>query len=186
MSTKPSRCQKCRTETGVLTLVHDQWLCMSCIANWPEQLDALLELAHKHAENVMLGTTRELMPIFALVNSTGGLDLIGCPWADEEEKAIMVAKVKRQIRASAAVAYSFVTEAWMATQDHEYEPGRDLRPTQRADRQEVVIACATDGKDTRWGRWAIERNAKGECVALRPLVITEARLTSWLADLFTK
>jgi hypothetical protein len=35
---KPCRCQKCRTETSVLTLVHNRWLCCSCIANWPSKM----------------------------------------------------------------------------------------------------------------------------------------------------
>jgi hypothetical protein len=30
---KPSRCKSCGTETSVLTLVDNRWLCMSCIAN---------------------------------------------------------------------------------------------------------------------------------------------------------
>jgi hypothetical protein len=146
-------------------------------------LDALIEIARQHASTVMLDSDRALMPVFVLVQPDGTAKVIGCPWGNNQEKEIVVAGIKRQMRKLGTTAYSFITEAWTATQDHDYGPG-DLRPAERPVRREVVIACATDGENTVWGQWAIERNALGECIALPRVEIGEEdKLSSWLANL---
>ena len=70
------------------------------------------------------------------------------PWRSESDKVMTIAVLRgvlKEVRQS-VVDYSFISEAWLAVQNHRPRAS-DLMPSEREDRKEAVIitACDHDG-----------------------------------------
>jgi hypothetical protein len=112
--------------------------------------DAHMAFDIRHAEKV-LTTSGEVIPMF-IVHGLTGKYAIATPWRDDREKRQCIEVVRLFCAAHDAYALSMLVEAWTASAVHD---GTDkdaarskalagLPPSQRPDRQEVVLAlCVT-------------------------------------------
>lgn len=105
--------------------------------------------------------------MFHLVAPEGGTDaVIVCPWQDDKEKLLAIAKVKQIAHLMGAVAALFAGEVWMVTREaptpwHAKRIFEEDPPSQQPDRIEAVFAVATDGTDTVANTWQIVRTRPG-------------------------
>ena len=150
-------------------------------------LKDLVNLAGTHARTVMIGLQQDLVPVWLCIDKDGQPVIIATPWSNDREKALAKRKMKTYMRDHGIDSYSFVTEAWQAT----VPAGTDLdeltesdRPTNRADRIEVVVACATDNAHAEWRMWKTIRNSKGQVVDLERLQTdSEREPEGWMRDM---
>jgi hypothetical protein len=149
--------------------------------NMKPTLDQLLQLAGEHAGNVILGLRKDLMPTWILINRQGPMNIIGTPWRNEAEKLFQRVKVKHQMEKAGTVAYSFVTEAWAASQAADSTDTRP--PVDRPDRRECVMAVAANGTKIKYAQWEIIRDWNERVIKLKPIDMEGARLESWLAKM---
>ena len=144
----------------------------------PTKLDDLIKLALDHAKLVLIGLGEDLMSSFVIVYS-GEIHVIQTPWQDDDEKTAAVAYIRKEMtKHGGALAYSYVSEAWMSKltmPEAARVPGLDnvpseLLPRNRADRVEVVIAVAENGFETKHASWTMVRDkSSGAVVDLQEL-----------------
>jgi hypothetical protein len=151
------------------------------------ELDQMIELAGDQARRVLLEAKQpELLTTWMLEDDDGGVRLIATPWRDDSEKAKARAFIRDCMRANRTVRYSFVTEAWQAFEKPgEYNPEDPdwVRPRDRADRIEVVVAIACDKERSVSKSWQIIRNHLEQIIALNPLEQQEGALEGWVASM---
>lgn len=117
------------------------------------QLDQMLDLAGHHAEMVLLQLQMPaLMPIF-MFEAGGQCGFIQAHWRNDQEKLKAAGAAREIMQQHGATKYSLVCEVW-----------RRSRPG--AHEEELVLAFATDGMETRWRVWAIARDRSGQVAAL--------------------
>ncbi len=126
-----------------------------------ETLQMLLDMAEDQAKTVLLGTNQSLVPIFILYQPYNKIDLVPFAFQNSEEKYLMLAILKQFMREKHTIAYSHLSEAWVATQAHPYSEN-DPPPSERPDRKEAVMAFATDGVNTKHKMWGIVRSSDGK------------------------
>jgi hypothetical protein len=153
-----------------------------------KDLEGMADTAYKFACDIMVGTDKELMPMFVIVR--GGenqqVDVIGCPFKDDTEKRTMVINVALEIVEKGADAWSFLTESWFASR----KPGEPLgpRPAKDPNRKEGVICLASDGKDTQLYTWETKRDSAGKCAELVKYSAGEGpqKFESWISVALNK
>lgn len=124
-------------------------------------LDELIELAEQQARLVILGLQMDLVPSWLLINQNKEVHIFGTPFHSRTEKMLAAAYIRERIRQHKAVAYSFLSEAWMVTRPLE-EITEGFSPRDEPDRREMVMAFATDGTEKRWKRWWLIRDWEGK------------------------
>lgn len=157
-------------------------------------LDLLLELAGAHARHVLIDAKcRSLMPAWLLITRKGTPIIVGTPWADDEQKEKVRKRMRIHMAKVGCTAYSFIMEAWVAkaTPDEvdlvtlRMTPGH-LRPSQRPERKEIVLACAATADEARWRSWRIVREATTERIVdlkLQPFPGSDHEPKSWTAEM---
>jgi hypothetical protein len=155
----------------------------------PDTVETLITLAEQQARGVLLVLHQSLLPTWVIVAKDFTPHVLATPWEDDQEKEKMRIFIRQQIRKYEAHAYSFLTEAFMATAPPDWDPDTPLpdkdRATNRADRQEVVIAFAADRQKRQWRRWRIRRDWNEQVIALEPMDENETcEPEGWIADLF--
>lgn len=155
--------------------------------------DKLVDLGFKHARKVIVGTKEQLAATFVGFFPGPEIDVFVCPWRDDIEKQIMVANVKRHLRSRNALAYGFVSEAWVATEIAESREDLDEKrkspdwqnPVDRIDREEVVFAIGIEKSGRKkCVAWRIKRDWKGNCEALTLRAESPERVGGIMANLF--
>jgi hypothetical protein len=147
----------------------------------------LMDMAQTQANTVMIGLHQDLLSAFVIVKPDGGLAIIGAPWSSREEKIIALAMIQEEMRKLKAVAFSFVGEAWTATNPpdnpNDMTPA-SLRPPDQ--RKEVVMIFASD-KHTKLIQWLdTVRNDQGQCIELKAgkrEPATKDIYSGWVMDL---
>jgi hypothetical protein len=131
-------------------------------------LDKLGEIALRHAESVLIAKDgAQLVPTFHIQFTDRPPVTMPVPWTNDRQKAALLAAVRSAIKEFRSVvdSYSFITEAWIATQDTPPRAG-DLLPSEREDRREAVIITAFN-KDTGFMRtYEIKRGPDARVTAL--------------------
>jgi hypothetical protein len=140
-------------------------------------LDPLLDSAASGAREILIGTRRELAPIWGLVKEKAGapgeidsLDLGMTPWRDEAEKRILLASMQARIRTEKIDAYWFVVEAWASRYKAEDLPDPNnppIMPREDPNRREVVVMVACNKAEKRFRAYDIVRDPEGRCVELK-------------------
>lgn len=130
----------------------------------PHKLEEMVSLAYKFACDIMVGTTKELMPMF-VIERGGKIDVIGCPFKDDVEKRTMIINIALEIADKGADAWSFLTESWF-THRKPGEERKGPRPSEDPNRQEGVICVASDGEKTLLQSWGTKRDLAGNCTEL--------------------
>jgi hypothetical protein len=136
-------------------------------------LDDLLDLARDQARNVLIGAPKgtQLVPTWLVHAANGDVIIIQTPWADDRQKAITAQAMRETMRERKALAYSFLSEAWMSRR--RLAPGQTLQdvldkrhadgemPRNDPERVEMVIATAGDTKGSKSRMWGIVRDKAG-------------------------
>jgi hypothetical protein len=148
-------------------------------------LTQLVELAGRHAESVLIGLGEDLMVTWLMVDADGKTThILGTPWKDDLEKELTRLAIRAYIRVHKITAYSLVTECWAASAPKGWKPGEPhIRSSEHPDRVEIVIAVATNGKETLWRKWLIKRDSNERVVKLEPEEMDGAKVSSWMTDL---
>jgi hypothetical protein len=154
-----------------------------------EKLSKMADMAGEHAQAIIVGLGKDLVPTWVLVDQDEKIHIMGTPWHDDLEKNAIGALLRREIRARKIKAYSLVTEAWAAPAPEGWQEG-DLAPPPAREhlaRREIVIALATDGTHIEWRQWETKRNHLEQVYALEPIPISGGdHLTSWMSELLSK
>jgi hypothetical protein len=136
-------------------------------------LDQLLDLGAEQAHRVLLELKdQQLLTTWVLLNGDGQIELIPTPWKDDLEKANYRIFLRRHMRERGTRAYSFLTEAWQASEkpgDFKPEDPQWVPARKRADRIEVVIVMACDRANSKLRSWRIVRNHLEQIIRLDPL-----------------
>jgi hypothetical protein len=124
-------------------------------------IDKLLEQATDYAHRVLIGHEgAQVIPTFCIQFDHEPTTIVAAPWADDHEKSMTIDLMRAMLKIKHAHSYSFVSEAWMATEDRKRPLG--LMPSEREDKREVVIVIAHDRRGGGQVRtYEIKRNAKG-------------------------
>jgi hypothetical protein len=150
-------------------------------------LTRLLHLAETFATDTMIHKGMDLSPTWVLIDANRDARVVATPWANENWKSFYRATLKLDMKRYNIVAYSFVTEAWAATLDEKEWKGwaRDVMPSQRIDRREIVVAVAASAMASKYKQWAIQRDDLGKVTALvsDPIRATGNNVESWLGEM---
>jgi hypothetical protein len=112
------------------------------------------------------------------------MDIVGTPWGSDEQKAHIVERMRRKMRQDKIAAYSLVVEAWAAVAPRGWEPGKPIvRPSERVDRYEVVVACASTGQEPEWRQWKMRRDWLDRVVELEPEEMQGKSAGGWMGSL---
>lgn len=134
-------------------------------------LNQLLEIGGRHAEQVLIGLGQDLMPSWLLFDRKNHCDIVGTPFNSDADKFFVEHKMRALMRSKKTVCYSMVSEAWSATAPPDWNPDEGLpqaeRPSNRVDRREVVIAVACSATEAIGRQWFILRSPNGAVVELR-------------------
>lgn len=122
-------------------------------------LTTMLNAAGDMARDVLItqGWT-ELSPMYHLITDDGEIEVIVCPWTDDQDKLAMFLEVKNRAREINATQAVFISEAWAIYRKSIDEMIDADPPSQQPDRREIVFAVATDGKSTLGRSWQIVRD----------------------------
>jgi hypothetical protein len=115
----------------------------------PYTLEELLDFGREHAEKSLIGVKgAQLLPTFHIQFTDRPPAIMATPWRNDREKRMAIGAIRAAIQHFRASidSYSFMTEAWLATQTHAPR-STDLPPSEREDRKECVIitCCNKDG-----------------------------------------
>lgn len=128
-------------------------------------LNHMLDMAHAQAERVLVGTSEDLMPVFLFINGKGESGVIGAPFRSTIEKDMVADAARKLFADKQAVAYSFLSEAWMASVKHQREYDGPP-PSALPDRIEVVMALAETATEMKSRMWKIVRGEGNVCIRL--------------------
>jgi hypothetical protein len=156
----------------------------------------LATASHDYAAATLAGTTKAMPPTICVIGDeeirpSGDMpvDVIVCPWANDQEKKEMVMKVGKRIASNGARAWSFLSEAWTATATPEERKAHkvNVRPADRPDRRETVFCMVGFGSEhpVKLWAWNIIREAgeESKCLKLESGVNGEPGIQSWIAVL---
>jgi hypothetical protein len=132
-------------------------------------LDQLIDQALDQAKRTLIGSADgQLVPTFLIQFKNRPPAVIATPWQSEREKTVAIDAMRMalKISRSSVVNYSFLSEAWVAVQDHPWRAG-DLAPSERETRKECVIVNACDRDGARMRAWAIIRDDQGRVTELK-------------------
>jgi hypothetical protein len=104
-----------------------------------------------------------MIPTWLLQTSDKSM-VVGTPWNGEQDKKLMILVMRDMLKQEGALSYSFMSEAWAATEDLKHPTG--LQPSQREDRREVVIINACDHNGGKMRVYEMKRGANGRVSAL--------------------
>jgi hypothetical protein len=156
-----------------------------------QPLNALVHLAGMHARQVLVDLGQDLMPSWLLVDKAGKCTIVGTPWRSDQDKQRVRKLMREHMRKHGTVCYSVVVEAWAAHAPPDFNPAKDElqpweKPLQRPDRWEIVIAIASDGKQTQSKQWKIIRDwsQSGKIITLEPVVM-DAGIEGWMTEMLS-
>jgi hypothetical protein len=146
-------------------------------------LETLVKLAYDHAKNVIIKHKSQLAPTWLMINEKAEVYVMCTPWGDDREKMFTELIVRAGLLKYQAIAYSIVAEAWMAS----YKETDEIRIRENPNREEVVMAFTTDGKDKIFRAWKLKRNHLEQVTDLEkvdPQQLDEEKAESWMLNLF--
>lgn len=136
-------------------------------------VEQLIEWAVNHARNILVTQQeKELTPMFVYIDADGAITVVGLmSMGDPNEKNMIATFARKLMRDKGAVAYSFMSEAWMAVAKSRDEIRHGPAPADRPDRIECVTIMAHDDKGGAASMiLKTERDASGKIMALTELV----------------
>jgi hypothetical protein len=129
-------------------------------------LDQMIAVAEKYARSVLINKKGvQLAPAFCIENKDN-IDVLVAPWRGLRERAMALNLIQFQMREMKAIAYSVVSEAWVAEEPIEVNKRSGLMPSERSDRKEVVFIIAVNKQEKKGIFFSIIRNEKGIVIDL--------------------
>lgn len=123
-----------------------------------------LKELHEHACTIGCANMRakgKMDSCFLIPLEERKFGIIMTPWSDANEKYAMVKVLRDVFRENHVSAYSFITEAWMATVNPRTEPElMNIPPCERSQRDDIL--------------WITSRNRDGDVITTRYLVTYHA------------
>lgn len=140
------------------------------MTNRLHSLDEMAQLALEQAQRWLIGTKEQLTPSWLLQNQDGERVLIMTPWANDFEKQLILAHIRKAMRKQQTISYSLLVETWAAFYPNFKEGQPYVRPSKREDREELVMVIATDGTNTKMRDFKIIRDwHTGKCRELEEI-----------------
>lgn len=102
-----------------------------------------------------------------MIDNDGAIKSVTTPFQNESDKLEALIVLRAMMRQLGVIQYSFLSEAWAAAENHTSARAQDIRPSERSDRIEVVVATASDGVVTTIKLWGIVRNEAGKVIDLK-------------------
>jgi hypothetical protein len=130
----------------------------------------LLDHGRRHAEGVLIGKAgAQLLPTFHIQFKDRPPVIMATPWSNDREKALTFRAVRAALKTVRPFVenYSFMTEAWIAVQNHRPRE-TDLMPSEREDRKECVIITFGDHDGCTMRAFEIMRGPDARVTALKP------------------
>jgi hypothetical protein len=131
-------------------------------------LDGMIRMAGEHARNILIQEKQDsLRPVFLFQSGGGEIGIIAgaIDMDDADQKQALADSVRVILRERGAVAYSFLSEAWMARQPADQPLPRNVRDN--PERIEIVYAVAFDAAgESRSMVWRITRGPDGQITDL--------------------
>lgn len=151
-------------------------------------IEAMAEMAERHARTLMIGKKTEVIPQWMLVNEDDGeIQIVATPWENDRQKRLVVEAMRQSMRNTGVSAYSLLVEAWFAVIPMSESTPREYKgppPSERADRREgVVITAANRQGQTIHRHFETIRDAAGNCIELRNMIGPEDRITGLFDNL---
>lgn len=128
-------------------------------------LDLLTEMALDHAKTCLIGQPGAQMVPCWLIEGDKRTSIVATPFDGDRSKDFAAFMIRKMLKEENARAYSYVSEAWIATEDLKHPIG--LAPRERENRREIVIITVADRKTSRMRIWEIIRGADGTVVELK-------------------
>jgi hypothetical protein len=122
-------------------------------------VDELLDMAIGLARAELIGNAgAEIMPTF-VIQGKDKTTFVGTPWSGDAEKEYAITAIRALLKKERAVSYSFISEAWLSTQQ-KGEPY--IQPRLSDKRREVVICNAFNRHgDGKMRCYEIKRDNQG-------------------------
>jgi hypothetical protein len=138
------------------------------------RLHSMLDSINLFVHNALIGSSRELPPMFDLRDAENNSTIVVTPFIGETDEEVNRNKdftaflVRKKIIEHKITHYLYLSEGWAIIRNRDqYKPGISTTPSNSADRIEVVISFATDGATYLSSSWEIKRNGP-VCIALIP------------------
>lgn len=129
----------------------------------------LLDAAERHARTTLFKKREPHLPTTWLCYDGRDTRKVLTPWRDEHERELAKVFMRTVIQQHSIVAYCCVSEVWYTRETPEsYASKNFVQPRHRADRKEMVIAMATDGKSVRVKSWEMVRDWNEQVIDLKP------------------
>jgi len=140
-----------------------------------KELNVFLEAQLKAAADLVLEVD-QVSPMWALVDAKKRVTLIVSPWHSDEEKEAAIKAIRFKMEIDGTVMYAAISEAWMAKVPLD-DPDKlmKIRPSERNDREEVIIVTVNDHLDTVVGMLAIERGEDGKITGTKRLPLEDGQ-----------
>jgi hypothetical protein len=148
-----------------------------------KELNIFLDTQLSAAADLALGVD-QISPMWALVDTKKQVTLIVSPWGNDDEKDAIVTAVKAKMKQDGTVMYAHIAEAWMAKVSLD-DPDKlmKIRPSEREDKEEVIIVTVNDHLDTVMGMLSIERDDQGKIIGTKRLPTQEGRFEGRMVEL---
>jgi hypothetical protein len=133
-------------------------------------MKTILQLMHEDGQRVGLGLLRKyhaINPMFFLL-WPHRFDAVECNWENQQKKEEHIADLRRTIREDRVVAYTFVTEAWVATVGRHERELMMIPPRERSNREDALIILSRHRNGENYAtRYHVEYDKEGR-VTLGP------------------
>lgn len=138
-----------------------------------KEMSTMLQMMHELAcavgEDEMRQKNALSQSFFHILLDGDKIAVIPTPWNNPFEKEIYISAMRMLIREKAIVAYSFVTEAWLATvAPHQAELAK-IPPSQRSNRKDILMIMSRhrDG-EYYMTQYEVEYDADGKVTLSEP------------------
>jgi hypothetical protein len=142
-------------------------------------IDQMVAKAGDHAHNMLVrNKMKMLMPHWFLIDKNGGGEVLVTPWDSDEQKNRIFGLIRLRLRHGNAMAYTFMSEAWMALYDKDEAPKNEDRPavmpSAHPKRIEVVAIMISTRSKQRMINLEIKRDPAGAVIDLVEVSMIDA------------
>jgi hypothetical protein len=111
-------------------------------------LDQMIEAALEYARNTLINKPdKQIPPTFVLVTADDEMTIIPAPWKNSEQRSMALNVLKFTMKRTQVVAYSVVSEAWMAREPKDPRKWSGKIPSEHPNKKEVILIIAVNKID---------------------------------------
>ncbi len=150
-----------------------------------------MELEQMHLDScqeaVMLLSFAGKLPSYFQFMMEGKVKRFDTPWNNQVEKEIYVAAIRLTLKEYPGIeAYSFITEAWMASVDMRTQPELEhVAPRDRSDREDVLLVMTRHRNGGEFfTKYLVEYDADGSTIVGPAQPLGNGHSEGFLGNLF--